>query len=313
MHIDTDTLFRRTARLLVAVLLPLLLLAACGKREYSDQGRTSACWIYAMLACIEQEQLRYGDSVTLSRQWLMSRLMEEQTMERYLAGREISMRGVGPDALRLIENYGLIPFRGEKGDITNSHVLERELRLLADHHHGTLKTLHERVEEKLPRFTVNGTDGSATFYYYGMRYTALQFAESIMYHQQWQWYASVTYHPWGVTFPLEVADNRRYHIYLNIPMPQLIDKVLASLRAGHPVYWEYGREASAQPQGGGASSDHAVAIVALRKGSDGKPRLLCRNSYGTAWGQNGHFLVSLDFFRQHTCNVGILEPNSFTD
>lgn len=288
-------------KLIVIIILCALFFSSCEKRERTDQGRTEACWIYAMLACIEQEQLRKGDSVALSRQWLMAHSLEEQAIDNYLTdgARTISMRGVGPEALRLIAHYGLIPYSHERSDINNSKVTTRKLERIiprhSDNRDADVSQLREKAKELLPRFTVAGD--TQTFYYYSMRYTPQQFAESIMYDQHWQWFASVPYHPWNEKFALEVPDNHRYHEYLNIPMQELLNRVMASLRQGHPVYWEYGKD---------HGSDHAIAIIGLRKDKDGKPRLLCLNSYGTDWGNKGRCLVTTDFFLSHTCNVGIL-------
>lgn len=301
-------------------------LAATYRSDIYDQGKSEACWIYALCACIEHEAALRGDSVLLSRQWLMSHLMEEQTLERYdilstehapLAdgGRgSLSMRGVGPDAIRLIASYGLVPYQHERSRISNSRVLQRKLSLLADNaaaRRQTQQQLEERMAELLPRFTVmrhrrlthdlpdNETE---SFYYLSMRYTPRQFAESVMYYQRWHWYASEESHLWEERFALEVPDNRRYHEYFNVPMPQLLAMVKASLKQGHAVYWEYGRKPSRQRQGGGAASDHAMAIVGME--GDG---FLCLNSYGKQWGRGGYCVVSEEFFTRHTCSVGIIE------
>lgn len=290
-----------------------------------DQQRSEACWVYAFCACVEHEAALRGDSVLLSRQWLLAHLMEEQTLERYeiLTGGEdlqdggrgtIAMSGVGPEAERLIADYGLVPYSQERSRIGSSKVLERKLRLLADdavRRRQTRRQLKERMEPLMPRFTVarhkrlthdveDGDDES--FYYLSMRYTPQQFAESVMYYQRWRWYASEQTHPWNESIALEVADNRRYCQYVNKPMKSLLRMVKESLQEGHAVYWEFGMEPTKQRGGGGASSDHAMAIVGMREGG-----FICRNSYGSSWGSNGYCFVTEKYFMNHTCNVGIVE------
>ena len=300
---------------LIIILFVLSLIVSCQERRASDdQGRTSACWIYAMLTCIEHEAALHGDSITLSRQWLMTKALEEQTEWEYLVhnsqftvhsskssifnSQTISMRGVGPEAIRLIERYGLIPYQNEKTEITNSSVLERKLSLLAQQARS-LDELHERMDALLPRFTLSQ---HGAFYYLSMRYNPYQFAESIMYRQHWQFITSVSYREYGTTFPLEVADNSRHHEFLNMPIDSLTSRVIASLRAGHAVYWEYGKRTAE----GLVTSDHAMAIVGLRKSKEGNMMLLCKNSYGKEWGKNGTCLISIDDFKKKTCNVGVL-------
>ena len=306
------------------------------KRARDDQGKTAACWIYAMLECVEHEAAVRGDSVQLSRQWLMAKELEEQTQRLYLSNLRIdeltnsrsdgltnsrivhtgnsgkgiagvvSMRGVGPEALRLIRQYGLVPYQNEKTEITNSSVLERKLALLASQARS-LDELNDRMRELLPEFTTTRATVKKlpAFYYLSMRYNPLQFAESVMYYQHWHFYASVPYRPYGSNFALEVADNYNHHEYTNLPMDDITAMVLASLKEGHAVYWEYGR----RTKDGLVTSDHAIAIVGLvhPKKHHGEPYLKCKNSYGKKWGNNGYCLVSLDEFKQNTCCVGVLE------
>lgn len=305
---------RPTGRTVVSGSDTLSIVTSHYNDDLYDQGRTECCWVYAMLACIETEQQRRGDSITLSRQWIISHSLREQAEQRFLmqirqqssAGKAskpvISSRGVGKDVLRLIDHYGLVPYAMERTRVNNSRVLERKLQLLADNKMLDIETLRERMDDLLPRFTVSkGLDQESSFYLYSMRYTPSQFAESIMYYQKWQWYASVKYRKWHEHFALEVPDNRYYHEYENLPPEELLSKVLSSLREGHPVYWEMSKKADA------GNSDHAVAIMGLVRGKTGEERLLCRNSYGKKWGKNGYFVVSKSYFLHHTCNVGILQ------
>ncbi|MBQ0073846.1 MAG: hypothetical protein KBT34_06600, partial [Prevotella sp.] len=290
-----------------------------------DQGRTEGCWIYAMLACIEREQQLRGDSVTLSRQWLMSKILEEQMDKLEIENGKwkiengkweiengklkISLRGVGKDVLRLIERYGLVPYSMEKSRINNSRVLQRKLSLLLDDKSLTPQSLRKKSALLLPRFTVathtvriNGKDTEeSSFYYYSMRYTPQQFAQSIMHWQHWHFYATDARQPWHKSFVIDVPDNRQRHTFVNLPPEELLDKIKRSLSKGHPVYWEISKKADA------GDSNHAMAIVALRKGRDGKARFLCLNSYGKEWGNNGYCLVTANYLMHHICNVGIIE------
>ena len=286
------------------------ILSSCqDKRARDDQGRTSACWIYAMLECVEHEACMRGDSVQLSRQWLMAKELEEQTVWHYLSdgkGADISLRGVGPEALRLIQIYGLVPYQHEKTQITRGSVTERKLQLLA-RQALSLDDLRERMTDMLPQFTTTRptTGKQPAFYYLSMRYNPLQFAESVMYYQHWHFYTSVPQQPYNIDIPLAVPDNRYHHAYTNLPIDSITAKVLASLKAGHAVYWEYGNPTP----DGIVSSDHAMAIEGIVKSRKhpGRIMLRCKNSYGKEWGQKGYCLISLPYFKAHTCNVGLVE------
>lgn len=292
-----------------------------------------------MCACIEHESVLRGDSVALSRQWLLARHLQEQTEALFTslhavqstspkgeAGRGLTTRGVGPEALRLINDYGLVPYRFEETMVNNSRVMERKLVLLAQQSRD-LRTLRQRMAELLPTFSIamppvkDGWNGSpASFYFYSMRYTPQQFAESLMYRIHYRWYAppvcltaskdgsrdgreSITgknteAEYYGKSLVLAEQDNYGGHKFICAPLDDILRRVMQALRQGHAVYWEYGK---------GHRSTHAVAIVGLQKDKNGKDLLLCLNSYGSHWGDKGHFAVTPEQFLKITCNVGIPE------
>ena len=68
-----------------------------------DQGKSQTCWIYAMLAAIETEHLRWGDSVNLSPAFIEQKLaLEPQCPE--------SHRGMGATLLELILRHGIVGY-----------------------------------------------------------------------------------------------------------------------------------------------------------------------------------------------------------
>ena len=68
-----------------------------------NQGGSSTCWIYAMLAIIETDRIVMGDSVNLSADYLVRRWLEDKAMEVHLGGKTPSLRGMMPSALRLMD------------------------------------------------------------------------------------------------------------------------------------------------------------------------------------------------------------------
>ncbi len=271
-------------------------------RDVYNQRHTEGCWVYAMMACIEHEAAMVGDTVVLSRQWLMARLLDEQASQRRRDGiTRVDLRNVGREAMLLISRYGLVPLQQERSAINNSHVLQRKLTLLADGARTSRMdstAFRSRLDDLLPRFSVVGQ--RSEFYYLSMRYTAMQFAESLLYRQRWTFYQCDPTQPTGREAPYRVADNQRHHIYNNVSAREMLRLTIASLRAGRAVYWEYGHKASRYDDGGGVSSDHAMAIVGLRGDS-----LLCLNSYGREWGSNGYCLVSQRYFLKHTSSIAV--------
>ena len=129
--------------------LLFLFLFSCSRRERSkdaslstlkyalrttpvkDQGKVEACWIYAYLACIETERIEnYRDSMNLSPIWLVRNLFLEQASESYLSQgtMPVSVRGIGPDAERLLKEYGMVQWSTHCPDNLNSKALSRLVR-----------------------------------------------------------------------------------------------------------------------------------------------------------------------------------------
>ena len=336
----------------------LLFFFSCDRQERTDQGHTSACWIYAMCACIEHESVLRGDSVALSRQWLLARHLQEQTEALFTAlhgspqshtvqrpspqgeaGRGLSTRGVGPEALRLIQDYGLVPYHFEETMVNNSRVMERKLTLLAQQSRD-MSTLRQRVAEILPSFSFamppveDGWHASpASFYFLSMRYTPQQFAESLLYWIHYRWYAPPTSliippsalapHPSSHRPSATVPDGSLQSKASQVPSaPSGSSYVLNDpdnygghkyICASLPDILQRVKAALRQGHavyweyGKHHRSSHAVAIVGLQKDKDGKDLLLCLNSYGSRWGDKGYFTVTPEQFLKTTSNVGIPE------
>lgn len=294
---------------LLPILLLFLALASCDQRQPPhDQGRAPLCWVYAMLECIEQERRTQGDTLTFSRQWLAAAALREQATWQFRTGAgDITLRGTGPEALRLIAHYGLVPYANEKTHLQDAATTIRRLQRYNDKQrqlHATEDDYRQGLDTLLPRFAT-APDGA--FYFFGMRYTPQQFAQSVMYNQDWQFYTATTLVPFGDDIVLPVADNTRHYYYRNVPRRTLLHIALAALRDGHPVYWEFGRTAHDPAHGGFTSSDHAMAIVGTTRTADHQPRLIARNSYGRRWGDQGYCLVSYKDFIETTSNIGIIQ------
>lgn len=65
-----------------------------------NQGKRQICWVYAMLAAIETEHLRKGDSINLSAEYIYSMMEHEPDAPE-------TRRGMGATLLTLSQKYGL--------------------------------------------------------------------------------------------------------------------------------------------------------------------------------------------------------------
>lgn len=326
---------------LLIILVASLLLSSCTQQErgkdvslsvpgktlactpVKDQGKVEACWIYAYLACIETERIEnYGDSMNLSPMWLVRSLLQEQASENYLSqGRmPVNVRGIGPDAERLMKQYGMVQWSTYCPDDLNSHVMERIVRKkvqIAINNRKGLEQLNKEVDEALPFIPHNLRKG---FYLFGAHYTPHQFAESLLYGIKFNWLTSYTHHPYGKPFVLEVPDNHRRIPLMNIPMDNLCSQVVKALKEHHPVFWEGKMPGKDKPSIDGniaelrqraferfqTTDQHAMAIVGLTTTKDGDTAFICKNSWGKDWGTNGYCLMSKEDFLINTVLVGVI-------
>ena len=208
-----------------------------------DQGHSSLCWIYAMLATIETEHLMQGDSVDLSADFVTRNYLHEQAAERFMIrnktlkrkrhNTDITTRGVGSMLLRLIQTYGAERYYAySRKDDCNINVLCHRLEQVVDTS-PSLEEMNKRVEG-----VMDSTIGLAPKFVFmeGAEYTPLEFAHSVCRDNEYESLTSFTRHPFGKRFVLEVPDNRYHDTYLNMPIDTLMNMIDRSLRSGHPVY-----------------------------------------------------------------------------
>lgn len=283
-----------------------------------DQGRTSLCWIYTMLATIETDCLAKGDSVNLSPMWLARKSMEEQVMQTYLVGSNINMRGTLMEAMRLYNKYGIVgnDAAPPRQSMQVSREITRLARTMAAQQRG-LEALNDAAEDILDREI-----GPMPRYVFmlGMEYTPLEFAHSCALPGEWQAYTSFTHHPYGDPFCIELKDNRQRHEVMNVPLDTLYNMVVTSLKHRHPVAWEGTlrkvKSGKLKVKGGDLikqrqkafetfrlTDDHCMAIVGLGHRKDGTPVFICKNSWGKNDGDNGMRYMTKDDFLMSTMLV----------
>lgn len=284
-----------------------------------DQGRSELCWIYAMLATIETDRIAMGDSVHLSPLWLARKSLEEQALDCYLTGREVSLRGTLPEAMRLYNRYGILAYDAYNG--TASRVVARKVQHLATglsaKQRGTTATA-DATEELLDREL-----GPAPRYVFmlGMEYTPGEFARSCAMPEDWMPFTSFTHHPYGKPFCLELKDNRQHHEAMNVPIDSLYSMVVSSLRNRHPVAWEgsvslclnskserekelnYAAQRQRAFESFRLTDDHCMAIIGIAHRRDGTPLLVCKNSWGKDDGDNGLRYMTREQFMMSTILV----------
>ena len=285
-----------------------------------DQGSSSLCWVYAMLATLETEHIMRGDSVNLSPDYVARMYLSEQANRRRLLPNKIvqkeagiTTRGMCTMALDLIQTYGLQHYDAyrHKPDM-DYNVLCRKL----DKGNDAAKLLDKYIGP-LPN----------QVFMLGALYTPLEFAHSVCTDDEYIALTSFTHHPYGQRFPLEVPDNYFHNTFLNVPLDTMMNRIVQSLRSGHPVCWEgdtsepgflFGegyavlknekkkvtaerRQASFEARR--TTDDHVMEIVGLAHDQHGRRFFLCKNSWGTANRYHGFMFLSENYVRMKTIAV----------
>ena len=266
-----------------------------GYTPVKHQGSSPLCWAYAMLATIETEHIQMGDSVNLSVDYVARHLLAEQARQHFLSSGydRITLRGTAPLLLRLISEYGVMPY-----DSYNAQRL---------------------FDERIGYMPKN-------VYMLGAEYTPQQFAHSVYMLGEYTALTSFTHHPFDQTFAIEVPDNYSDELFYNVPVDVMMRRIEMSLRAGHPVCWEgdvtepgfsFERGIAELPddipctqqqrqkafETRRTTDDHCMCLIGIAHDNKGRRYYIAKNSYGTKNPYGGLMYLSENYVRMKTVAV----------
>ena len=289
-----------------------------------DQGASSSCWIYGMLATIETEHLVQGDSVNLSADCVIRMYLREQAMQRLygkhkFGNKDIGTRGMMPMTIDLINTYGLQHEDAfHRDEHTNYNVIARKLSQLTNGISDfTLKDIDDYLDKSI-------ACSPKQVFMYGAIYTPQEFAHSVCSDNEYTPITSFMHHPFNERFPLEVPDNKYHSTYLNLPLDKMMRLIEESLHHHHPVCWEgdvsekgfnwqegiADIDASDLPitpekrqkafEHHTTTDDHVMAIIGMGHDAKGKKYFLCKNSWGKSNRYGGFIFLSYDYVKYKT-------------
>ena len=295
-----------------------------GYTPVKHQGSSPLCWAYAMLATIETEHIQMGDSVNLSVDYVARHLLAEQARQHFLSGGydRITLRGTAPLLLRLISEYGVMPYDSYNAPSLNYKALARRLQTMSETSHdlSQLSTRAQRLfDERIGYMPKN-------VYMLGAEYTPQQFAHSVYMLGEYTALTSFTHHPFDQTFAIEVPDNYSDELFYNVPIDVMMRRIEMSLRAGHPVCWEgdvsepgfsFERGIAelsddipcTQQQRQKAfetrrtTDDHCMCLIGIAHDNKGRRYYIAKNSYGTKNPYGGLMYLSENYVRMKTVAV----------
>ena len=289
-----------------------------------DQGRSNLCWAYAMLATIETEHIMMGDSVNLSVDYVARKLLAEQARCHFLSRGydRITMRGTMPLLLRLIGEYGAMPYDSYNAPGLNYKALGRRVAQLsrASTDMSQLAQRAERLfDERIGALPLK-------VYMLGAEYTPEEFAHSVCMRGEYNAMTSFTHHPFDDTFVLEVPDNYSDEMFYNVPVDVMMRRIETSLRNGHPVCWEgdvsekgfsfergVATLADERPctqqerqkafETRRTTDDHCMALIGIAHDQNGRRYYIAKNSWGKGNPYGGLMYLSENYVRLKTIAV----------
>lgn len=289
-----------------------------------DQGSSPLCWAYSMLATIETEHIMMGDSVNLSVDYVARKLLAEQARCHFLSRGydRVTLRGTMPLLLRLLGEYGAIPYDSYNEPGINYNALAKHMVLLSNSS-SDMSQLAKRAERM---FDERIGALPKKVYMLGAEYTPEEFAHSVCMRGEYMAMTSFTHHPFGESFVLEVPDNYSDELFYNVPIDVMMKRVEQSLRNGHPVCWEGDTsEAGFSFQRGIAelpdsrpctqqqrqkafetrrtTDDHCMALIGIAHDQNGRRFYIAKNSWGTGNPYGGLMYVSENYLRLKTIAV----------
>lgn len=289
-----------------------------------DQGRSTLCWIYAMLATIESDRLMMGDSVNLSADYLARCIIEKQASNMHFSGRAPNMRGMMTMTPQLMEQYGIVPYDSYHTDGPADYIaIARKAGRLA-----TARSLLAVSRAKITDL-LNREVGYLPYhvYMFGAEYTPCEFAHSVYQPDEWEALTSFMHHPYGEEFELEIPDNFMHDKFRNLPLDSLMLRIDHSLEQGRPVCWEgdisekgfdmehgiatLDNEASAADASKRqkafellqTTDDHCMALVGLAHDRHGNRYYIAKNSWGKTGQYHGYIFMSRKYILMKTIAV----------
>lgn len=289
-----------------------------------DQGRSTLCWAYAMLATIETEHIMMGDSVNLSVDYVARKLLAEQARCHFLSRGydRVTMRGTMPLLLRLISEYGAMPYDSYNAPRLNYNALAKRVALMsaASTDMSQLAGRAERIfDERIGALPLK-------VYMLGAEYTPEEFAHSVCMRGEYMAMTSFTHHPFGEMFVLEVPDNYSDELFYNVPVDVMMRRIETSLRQGHPVCWEGDtsekgfsfargvaeladdrpctqRQRQKAFETRRTTDDHCMELVGIAHDEKGRRYFIAKNSWGTDNPYGGLMYLSENYVRLKTIAV----------
>ena len=234
-----------------------------------SQDNTGTCWVFATTSFLESEILREkGKEYDLSEMYISREAYPDKAMNyvRLHGNANYAQGGQAHDLINVIRKSGIVPeevYDGKKiGEKKHNHSeMSIVLKGMLD---GVIKNRGKKLTPKW--FEAHNSvldiylgEAPATFDYEGTSYTPQSFLEELGINpDDYVEITSFTHHPFYENFSLEIPDNWSFDDYYNLPLDEMIEVFVYSLKNGYSIVWD-GDVSDKQ-----FSHKNGVAIVPLK-------------------------------------------------
>ena len=290
------------------------------------QGKSSACWAYAMCATIESIRLEMGDSVTLSPSFLQYHWVTDQALRSYMCQgtTPISQQAIATEALYIAEKHGAMPLEA----FNKAHISPAVMRQVRSYVATAVKQRLglDDVAENVERLLGDSVGYPAKCcFFYGAEYSPQTYARSMnATPSDFCTLMSDDRYPYNNMCDLNIPDNTCLRQAYNLPADSLIDVIVNSLKARMAVCWEgdvtekgysfakgiaiidkdasdiTDADRSRMLQRFQTTDDHAMSIIGMAHSKSGERFFILKDSHGTANAYGGYIYMSEAYLKAKT-------------
>ena len=306
--------------------------------EVQDQGYSGTCWCFSSMSFLETEMMKNGikNVPNLSEMYVV-RYNYLDRAKKYVmlhGNMTFSQGSYFWDNIAVMRDYGLVPEEAYPNTKTegmgiNHSDMEQELKRyidsVADESNKFIDTawvdgynaLLDKYLGKVPE----------SFSFDGKTYTPESFAKNYcgLNPEDYIQVTSFSHHGFNTFFPLELPDNWRWSMFLNVKIDDLITVIDNSLAQGHTVLWasdvsedgfNYYKGVAVLTEDGvtqesrqkdfinrKTTDDHGMQIVGTAVDKNGGKFYKVKNSWGKGNAYRGYLYVSEDFVKAKTTGL----------
>lgn len=215
-----------------------------------DQGQSGTCWCFSTMSFLESEMMKNGmeNPPNLSEMFVVRHNYMDRAKKYVMLQKNLnfSQGSYFLDNLKVMRDYGLVPegafpnLKDSEFQIDHS-LLERELKAIVDEvadegNEFVDSSWVQRFDEAESKYL---NEYPAEFEYDGKTYTPKTFASDYckLNYSDYIQVTSFSHHDFYKYIVLELPDNWRWSLFLNVKVDDLTTIIDNSLQQGHTVLW----------------------------------------------------------------------------